>query len=128
MSSGLSTTQANAYLNSLLRGIAYVPPAGVFVQVHVGAPGPNGTANVAAETVRKAVTMAAPAGGVIANSTQVQWTLVPAVEDWTDFTLWDQAAGGSFLISGLVVANPVAIGDTATAPPGTLVVTLPVAS
>ena len=105
MASGLSLTQANAYLNSLLRQIAYVEPAGVFVQVHVGAPGPNGTANVAAETVRKAVT-----------------------EDWTDFTLWDQLAGGSFLISGLVTANPVAIGDTATAAPGTLVVTLPVAS
>lgn len=129
MAEGLSSTQANAYLNSLCRAAAYTAPTAVWIKLHVGAPGAAGTSNPATETTRKQGTFGTiAAGGSIANTAASQWTSVAGTEDYTHFTAWDASTSGNFLFSGLVTANAVVAGDTFTAPIGSLTVSLPIAS
>jgi hypothetical protein len=129
MAEGLSVAQANAYLNSLCRGTAYTPPAGVFVKLHVAAPGAAGTANPAGNTTRVAATFGtAAAGGAISNTAAIDWTSVSTAEDYTHFTAWDASTAGNFLFSGTITANAVAVGDNFSIPIGDCDVTLAVAS
>jgi len=118
---GLSVTAANATLSAL---------AGTYTwaQLHVGAPGANGTANVAAETDRVQVTWGAPSGGAMTNTAPVSWVGVAGTEDYTDISLWSAATLGTFGMSGLVTANAVTAGDTFTIPIGELDVALQTAS
>lgn len=120
MSTGWSAAHAR---DSLDRLIANYP----HTQFHVGDPGANGTANVAANTTRVAGSWgaAATAAGATtkANNAEMLWSSVPAAEDYTHFTQWSLGAGGAFGGSGVVTANPVAVGDDAKFAPGTLVLT-----
>lgn len=99
-----------------------------FVQLHVGDPGAAGTANVATETTRKAVTFSAASGGVMSNSAQVQWTNIAGSQDATFFTIWNASSAGTFKFSGTIVANPYTAGDTYTAAIAALVLTIVVAA
>lgn len=129
MAEGLSTDIANDFLDCLCRGVAWTPPAGVWVQLHTGAPGAAGTANVATETDRVQATFGTgAAGGALANTAPVTWTDVAGAEDYTHFTAWDAATSGAFLFSGLVTANAVTSGNTFTFNTGDLDVSVPVAS
>lgn len=129
MAEGLSVAQANAYLNSLCRGTAYTPPAGVFVKLHVGAPGAAGTSNPAGNTTRQAATFGtAAAGGAISNTASIDWTSVSTTEDYTHFSAWDASTAGNFLFSGTVTANSVTAGDNFSIPVGDCDVSLAVAS
>lgn len=129
MAEGLSVAQANAYLNSLCRGTAYTPPAGVFVKLHVGAPGAAATSNPAGNTTRVAATFGTnAAGGAISNTAAIDWTSVSTAEDYTHFSAWDASSGGNFLFSGTITANAVAVGDNFSIPIGDCDVTLAVAS
>ena len=129
MAEGLSVAQANAYLNSLCRAAAYSPPAGVFVKLHVGAPGAAGTANPAGNTTRQAATFGtAASGGAISNTVAIDWTNVNTAEDYTHFSAWDASSAGNFLFSGTITANAVAVGDNFWIPIGDCDVTLGVAS
>lgn len=129
MAEGLSTDIANDFLDCLCRGVAWTPPAGVWVQLHTGAPGAAGTANVATETDRVQATFGTGAsGGALANTAPVTWTDVAGSEDYTHFTAWDAATSGAFLFSGSVTANAVTSGNTFTFNTGDLDVSVPVAS
>lgn len=121
MAEGLSVTAANAALSTL--AAAYT-----WAQLHVGAPGPNGTANVAAETDRVQVTWGAPSAGAMSNTAAVIWLLVAASEDYTHVTIWSASSGGTFGMSGVVTANAITAGNTFTVPIGEVDVALLVAS
>lgn len=121
MATGWSVTAANAALTSLTGTYSWV-------QLHVGDPGSNGTANVAVETDRVQVAWGSPSGGVISNSAQLQWTNVAGTEDYTHFTVWSASSAGTFGFSGTVTANAVTTGDTFTIPTGDLDVSLTLAS
>lgn len=121
MATGWSSTAGNAALTTLTGTYTWV-------QLHVGDPGANGTANVAVETDRIQVTWGAAASGAIANSAQLQWTTVAGTEDYTHFTVWTASAAGTFGFSGTVTANAVTAGDTFTIPTGDLDVSLTLAS
>lgn len=114
---GLAESVANGLLDDL--GLAYP-----FVQMHIGNPGANGSSNVAAESTRVEATYDAASGGVMATSDDLTWVDVPANEEWTHFTAWSAAVGGSFGFSGLVVNGEVTQGLTYVIDAGNLNISL----
>lgn len=129
MAVGLSSTVANSILNALCRSTAWTEPDEVWVQLHVGDPGANGTSNPADETTRKQATFGSNAsGGTISNTVALTWTDVAGTETYTHYSAWDDETSGNFLFSGEVTANSVTAGDTFTFAIGDLDVSLTVAS
>lgn len=111
-------------LDLVFNATAYSGQSTAYMQLHIGDPGEAGTANVAAETTRKAVTFGAAASGAISNDAQIQWTNVAGTEDYTHFSLWDASTNGNCLWVGTVTANAVTAGDTFTVAVGDLDLTL----
>jgi hypothetical protein len=104
----------------------------VWLQLHDGDPGANGTANIADETERKQVTWpASVTTQTMTNTNTLTWTDVEVAageQDYVNATLWSAATGGVFGASGLVTANPVNDGDGFEVAPGGVTVNLPVTS
>ena len=103
MTLGHSAAEANAIVNAL---------DGLFLQIHVGDPGAAGTANQATETTRKAISLAAAAGGSADTDADLEWPTITCSEDPTHFSLWTLASGGTFKYSGLLTSAPYTAGDT----------------
>ena len=127
MATGLSAYLANALLDSVGNATSF-SVANVYVKLHVGDPGANGTANAATETTRKACTFAAASGGSISSDADVSWTNIAGSQDATFFTAWDNVSAGNFLFSGTMTGNAYTAGDTFTIPSGSLTSSLTVAS
>lgn len=127
MATGLSSYLANKFLDAVGNATAY-SAANVYVKLHTGDPGANGTANAATETTRKEVTFAAASGGAITSDAAVTWTNIAGSEDATYFTAWDNASAGNFLFSGTITGNAYTAGDTYTIPSGSLTASLTLAS
>lgn len=125
MAEGFSPSRARAILDGLVT-------AAPFIQLHTAAPGAAGTTAVATNATRKnpAFAAAATVSATTSKTTSAdaQWTNVAGSEDYTHFTLWSLATGGTFEGSGLVTANPVVTGDTFTFPAGSFTLNLPNAS
>lgn len=121
MAVGLASGQANAILDALCRSVAYSDPASFNLKLHIGDPGSAGTANVATETTRKAVTFSAASGGAITNSAALTWASYPAAETVSHWSAWSDISAGTFLCSdALNTARTMAIGDTFEVPIGDL--------
>lgn len=127
MATGLSAYTADKFLDALGNNTSFAVTT-VYVKLHVGDPGANGTANPATETTRKSVSFAAASGGAIASDASVSWTNIAGSEDATHFTAWDSETTGNFLFSGLITGNPYTAGDTLTIASGALTASLTVAS
>lgn len=127
MATGLSAYTADKFLDALGNNTSFAVTT-VYVKLHVGDPGANGTGNPATETTRKSVSFAAASGGSIASDASVSWTNIAGSEDATHFTAWDNETAGNFLFSGLITGNPYTAGDTLTIASGALTASLTVAS
>jgi hypothetical protein len=127
MATGLSSYLANKFLDAVGNATAY-SAANVYVKLHVGDPGAEGTANAATETTRKEVTFASASSGSIASDAAVTWTNIAGSQDATFFTAWDNASAGNFLFSGTITGNAYVAGDTYTIPSGSLTASLTLAS
>lgn len=103
-----STANANAALTTWTASAAWV-------QLHTGAPGASGTANVSSVTTRMAVTWNAPVSGTITAGNSPQWTGWAGADGeavtWLSF--WSQASGGTFEFS--MPLDPPASGASAGA-------------
>lgn len=113
----LSNYLEDAFCNALRgggNGSNFTAPAAVYMKLHTGDPGENGTANAATETSRKEVQFGASSGGVISLSNSPQWTNISGSEDASHFSLWDDSAAGNCLGSGVLTANAYTAGDTLT--------------
>ena len=98
--------------------------AQVYVKLHTGDPGENGTANAAGETTRKAASFGASAAGTATSDADLTWTNVSTAETISHVSLWDASSGGNCLGSGaLAAAKTVAVGDTFVIPSGSLTFT-----
>jgi hypothetical protein len=127
MATGVSSYLANAWLDSVGNATSF-SVATVYVKLHVGDPGANGTSNAATETTRKAASFAAASSGSIASDAAITWTNIAGSQDATHFTAWDNVSAGNFLFSGTITANAYTAGDTFTISSGALTVSLTVAS
>ena len=127
MATGISSTLANAWLNALGNNTSYAVTV-VYVKLHVGDPGANGTSNAATETTRKAASFAAASAGSLASDADITWTNIAGSQDATHFTAWDNVSAGNFLFSGTITANAYTAGDTFTISSGALTVSLTLAS
>jgi hypothetical protein len=129
MAENVATPVANSILGLILNGTAFAGYASAYVQLHTGAPGAVGTANIAGNNVRQpAGTFAAPSGGSTSNSAAVNWTSVSSSETYTKVTLWSASSGGTFICSGSITAAAIAAGQNFQIPAGGMTVNLPVAS
>jgi hypothetical protein len=126
MAEGISTTDANSALDALYGGSIN---AAVYVQLHVGAPGSVGTANVAGNSTRQQITsFASAASGSKASSSALTWTSVSTAETYSKQSDWTASTSGTFISSGSVTASAVNIGDTFTIPSGSWTASLTTAS
>ena len=127
MATGISSYLAGAWLDALGNNTSFAVTT-VYVKLHVGDPGANGTSNAATETTRKAASFAAASAGSLASDADITWTNIAGSQDATHFTAWDNVSAGNFLFSGTITANAYTAGDTFTIASGSLTVSLTLAS
>jgi hypothetical protein len=85
----------------------------VYVKLHTGDPGEEGTSNAATETTREEVSFDAAASGSMASSATVEWTNVSTTETYSHFSLWDNLTAGNCLWTGALSSSAaVTAGDT----------------
>jgi hypothetical protein len=85
----------------------------VYVKLHTGDPGEDGTSNAATETTREEVTWNSAASGSLQASATIEWTNVSTTETYTHFSLWDNASAGNCLWTGSLSSSAaVTAGDT----------------
>lgn len=129
---GVSTPVANSILGLMLNGTAWPGYTTLYAQLHVGQPGPAGTANIAGETLRvtcgTAPEFGTPTNGQCSNNNPITWTAVTTNETYTFVSLWTALTAGNFVVSGAISAQPVVVGNNFSIPVGGMVVSLPVAS
>ena len=98
--------------------------AQVYVKLHTGDPGENGTANAAGETTRKAASFGASASGTATSDADITWTSYSTAETVSHVSLWDASSGGNCLGAGALAASKtLAVGDTFVIPSGSLTFT-----
>lgn len=120
---GLTPYFANKVVDHCLGGVAWTPPATVYVALHTGDPGPDGTANTSATTTRRPATWSAAANGQISLAADLTWTAA-AKESISHISLWDAASSGHALATDeLDETKNLYVGDTITLP--TLTVQIP---
>lgn len=92
---------------------AWTAPTNVYVKLHTGDAGEDGTANAASETTRKVVSWSAAASGSIGSSATLEWTNVSTTETYSHWSLWDNVSAGNCLWSGALSSSAaVTAGDT----------------
>lgn len=125
---GFAPSVADDVLNALCRGGSFTGPTKLYVQLHVGEPGSDGTRNVAFNELRKPVSFAASTAGLNISTNDLKWTNVPDRETYNFFSVWDDLTAGRFMFSGTMTPTSVEDGYNFTIPAGSEFSTLNVAS
>lgn len=127
MATGISSYLGNAWLDALGNATSFSVTT-VYIKLHIGDPGANGTANAATETTRKSASFGAASGGILTSDADITWTNIAGSQDATHFSAWDNLTAGNFLFSGTITANAYSAGDTYTIASGSLTASLTLAS
>jgi hypothetical protein len=116
--SALSNYAEDELLDHMMGTGSWTSPTALWLQFHLGAPGEDGTGNVAAFTTRTDITSAFgtnATGRAIANDAQVQITGFTASETITHWSVHDaNAAGNCLFIGDLTTQRDVGTGVTLT--------------
>lgn len=111
----LSNYLEQKLVDHVTENAAYTAPTDIYVKLHLGDPGEDGTSNAAANTTRKVVVFGAWSSGV-ANATGTpvaEWVSVPNTETYSHFSLWDNISAGNCLGSGALSSSAaVTAGQT----------------
>lgn len=87
--------------------------ATVYLQLHTGSAGEDGTTNAAANTTRQSVSFSTAASGSMSSSAAVTWTNVPSTETYSHWSAWDASTAGNCLWTGALSSSAsVSAGDT----------------
>lgn len=127
MATGISSYLADELLDAVGNNSSFAVGA-VYIKLHIGDPGANGTANPATETTRQTASFGASSSGTLTSDADITWTNIAGSQDATFFTAWDSATTGNFLFSGSITGNAYTAGDTYVIPSGSLTVSLTIAS
>ena len=127
MATGISTYLADELLDAVGNASSFSVGT-VYIKLHIGDPGANGTSNAATETTRKSVSFGAASAGTLTSDADITWTNISGSQDATFFSAWDNASAGNFLFSGSITGNAYTAGDTYVIPSGSLTVSLTIAS
>jgi hypothetical protein len=107
---------ANYFETTILKALKNeeVKVAKVYVKLHTGDPGEEGTANAAGETTRKEVSAwGTPTAGVLKTAAAQEWTNVSTSETYKWVSLWDAASGGNCLwVIQLEAEKAVSAGES----------------
>lgn len=87
-----TSTALSAATDGALTGVTHA-------QLHTGAPGASGTANVASGVDRCALTGIGSASAGVDTATGT-WTIPAAGGPFTHFSLWTASTGGTFVADG----------------------------
>jgi hypothetical protein len=94
-------------------GTSWTAPTTVYIKLHLGDPGEDGSANAAVETTRKSVSWAAAASGSKASNATMSWTNVSTTETYSHWSAWDASTAGNCLWTGALSSSAaVTAGDT----------------
>lgn len=109
-----TTARINAAIDTALATSTHV-------QLHTGAPGTSGTANVASGVTRAALTKG-PAGSPTdrQSTSTASWVIPGAGGPYTHFSLWTAVSGGTFTGDGSLTPQETFAGS------GTLALTMTV--
>lgn len=92
---------------------AWTMPTTVYVKLHLGDAGEDGTANPAANTSRQAVSWSTASGGSIVSSATLTWSNVSTTETYSHWSMWDNSTAGNPLWTGALSSSAsVTAGDT----------------
>jgi hypothetical protein len=92
---------------------AWTIPTDVYVKLHTGDPGEDGTSAAATEDTREEAAWATASAGSIATSATIEWTNVAATETYSHWSLWDASTAGNCLWTGALSSSAaVTAGDT----------------
>jgi len=92
---------------------AWTIPSNVYVKLHTGDAGEDGTSNAASEATRKEAAWATASSGSIATSATLEWTNVASTETYSHWSLWDALTSGNCLWTGALSSSAaVTAGDT----------------
>jgi hypothetical protein len=92
---------------------AWTIPTDVYVKLHTGDAGEDGTSNAASEATRKEAAWATASSGSIATSATLEWTNVASTETYSHWSLWDASTAGNCLWTGALSSSAaVTAGDT----------------
>jgi hypothetical protein len=127
MATGISSYLADELLDAVGNASSFSVGT-VYIKLHIGDPGANGTSNPATETTRQSASFGAASAGTLTSDADITWTNISGSEDATFFSAWDNASAGNFLFSGSITGNAYTAGDTYVIPSGSLTVSLTIAS
>ena len=127
MATGISSYLADELLDAVGNASSFSVGT-VYIKLHIGDPGANGTSNAATETTRQSASFGAASAGTLTSDADITWTNISGSQDATFFTAWDNASAGNFLFSGSITGNAYTAGDTYVIPSGSLTVSLTIAS
>ena len=117
---GFTPYFVNKIMDHCVGGVSWTPPTTIYVQLHLGDPGPDGTANVSATTTRKPAAWSAAANGQVSITTDITWTAA-AKESISHISHWDALTSGHCVATDeLDESKNVFVGDTFDLPTSTL--------
>lgn len=109
----ISNYAENKILDHLTGTTSWTAPSAVYIKLHTGDPGEDGTSNAATETTREQATFSAASSGSIATSATVEWTNVSTSETYSHWSAWDNLSAGNCLWTGALSSSAsVTAGDT----------------
>ena len=123
--SALSNYAENELLDHVLGTAAYTAPTNIYVKLHLGDPGEDGTANPAVNTTRVSTgAMSVAVAGSSDNDAAISWTNVSTTETYSHISIWDDLTAGNCLFVGALSSNAVmTAGDDFEIPAGSLTIT-----
>lgn len=100
-------------LDHLTGRASWTAPSTVYIKLHTGDAGEDGTNNAAANTSRKSASWSAASSGSIATSATLEWTNVSNTETYSHWSAWDNSTAGNCLWTGALSSSAaVTAGDT----------------
>lgn len=100
-------------LEHLTGKTAWTAPTTVYIKLHTGDAGEDGTTNAATNTSRQSASWATAATGSIATNATISWTNVSTTETYSHWSAWDNSTAGNCLWTGALSSSAaVTAGDT----------------